>query len=340
MAGIKRYRRCEAWDYSHGASLFITIATEARQMVFGRIEKGEMRLSELGKQVEKALKEMPRLNVGLKLFGYVVMPDHIHFNVALGAGRKEPLKVLGFAIRRFKVYTTKLAKHSLAISTKGATNSVDGRAELGQKLWQQGYHDRLCPTREMIDATERYIRYNPLKWQLMYRAEKVLAIHEPLDSPRLDLRDYWKGVGNVGLLDVNEKILGVRISRKCKQDEIEKAVQRIWRAVDLGYIVLSGFVSPGEKQLRDKLCLRADARFIRMLPSGIPNARFKPESQYVEAFASGRYLEIGRGNDGVDFSRAVCLNYNEEIIRIANAGEGLSLYWRGDGKVTKEGEKL
>ena len=204
-------------------------------------------------------------------------------------------------------------------------------AALGQRLWQQGYHDRLCLRREFIDATERYIRYNPLKWQLMHGADRALAIHEPLDSPRLDANDYWKGVGNVALLDEGVKIAAVRISRRCGAAQIDEALRRLDRAVDLGYVILSGFVSPGEKALRDRLCARLDARFVRILPSCIPNARFKPESRYVPAFAAGRYLEIARGNDDVEFSRGACLDYNAEIVEIAHSGEGLALYWRGTG---------
>jgi len=113
---IKRYRRFQGWDYSKGASLFITIATAPRRPIFGRIVDGAIALSPLGEKVKEALEAMPRLNPGLVLFGHVVMPDHVHFNCAIVAGLDEPLKMLGGAIRRFKNYTTALAKRSLAIN--------------------------------------------------------------------------------------------------------------------------------------------------------------------------------------------------------------------------------
>ena len=363
---IRRYRRTHSWDYARGASLFITISTAPRRNIFGRISGNEVYLSQLGKHVADALDAMPRLNDGLRLYGRVVMPDHIHFNVYLRPGLNEPLKVLGNAIRRFKNHTTKLAKilladrsilaeYSSAISTTtpnisaialAPTTSSEGRATrprppscddgrymIGQngQLWQQGYHDRLCLTRTFIDATERYIRYNPLKWALMHGIDHALRIHEPLDSPRLADGDYWKGVGNTALLGTGEKIVALRISRRCSSSQIAATVRRMEAAVDKGYIILSGFISPGEKAVRDMLCARADARFIRILPSCIPNARFKPESRYVPAFAAGRYLEIGRGNDEVAFGREACLDYNAEIIEIATAGEGVAVYWKPTG---------
>ena len=308
---IKRYRRFAGWDYAKGASLFITIATEPRRALFGRIVNGAVALSPLGEKVKEAVEAIPRLNPGILLFGHVVMPDHIHFNCALVPGLAEPLKALGNAIRRFKNYTTKLASGH---------------------LWQQGYHDYILLSREMIDSTERYIAYNPMKWEVMYGAGHALRVVEPLASPRLSIGDYWKGVGNLALLVEDFKMVSLRISRQVTSPAaIAKVVKRLEAAVDKGYVVISGFISRGEKAVRDMLCRRRDARFIRVLPSCIPNRRFKPESIYVKPFSEGRYLEIGRGNDEVAFGRGACLDINAEIIEIATAGEGLAIYWKGDG---------
>ena len=342
---IKRYRRFKGWDYAKGASLFITIATAPRRALFGMVRGGAVVLSSLGEKVKEALEAMPRLNPGILLFGYVVMPDHVHFNCALLPGLREPLKVLGNAIRRFKNYTTKLAKLSLAIKSDGGFAGFDGRPGLGEasrfdgqtefgqsgQLWQQGYHDYILLSREMIDATERYIAYNPMKWELMYGVEGALRVIEPLFLPRLHPGDYWKGVGNLALLDPAEKLLSLRISRQVQGSAMAKMLARIENAVSQGYIIISGFISKGEQAVRDMLCRRDDARFIRILPSCIPNRRFRPESRYVAPFAEDRYLEIAQGNDEVEFGRRACLDINAEIIEIAKAGEGLALYWKADG---------
>ncbi len=139
-------------------------------------------------------------------------------------------------------------------------------------------------------------------------------------------------MGNLALLGEDFKMVSLRISRQVASPAaIAKVVKRLEAAVDKGYVVISGFISRGEKAVRDMLCRRRDARFIRVLPSCIPNRRFKPESIYVKPFSEGRYLEIGRGNDEVAFGRGACLDINAEIIEIATAGEGLAIYWKGDG---------
>ena len=342
---INRYRRFTGWDYAKGASLFITIATAPRRPLFGTITGGQMVRSPLGEKVAEALEAMPRLNPGLRLFGRVVMPDHVHFNCALAPGLDAPLKVLGGAIRRFKNYTTKLAKHSLelaehssaiksGVTEPAAQNRFDGQTAFGQSttLWQQGYHDYLLLSRAMIDATARYIAYNPLKWELMYGAGGALRVVEPISSPRLDLGDYWKGVGNLALLDGSLPMVSLRVSREVAAPEaIVRVVARMESAVEKGYVIISGFISKGEQAVRDRLVARKDAKFIRLLPSCIPNRRFKPESVYLAPFAEGRYLEIARGNDETEFGRRACLDLNDEIIKIATAGEGLALYWKAEG---------
>ena len=133
---IRRYRRFAGWDYSKGASFFITIATEPRRSLFGRVEQGAMVLSSLGEKVLEALETIPRINPGIRLFGHVVMPDHVHLCCHLAPGLNEPLKVLGFAIRRFKNYTTKVWKAELssAISTSSTTCAQNGLT--------QGMHQR------------------------------------------------------------------------------------------------------------------------------------------------------------------------------------------------------
>ena len=329
---IKRYRRFQGWDYSRGASLFITISTSPRRAIFGQVVGGEMKLSPLGEEALFSLESMPRYNQGLFLFGRVVMPDHIHFNCHIEAGLKEPLKFLGNAVRRFKNHISKVS--SSAARTSGL-QSLQGHCtpespSCARAIWQQGYHDRLLPSEAIMKATERYIAYNPAKWELMNNRPAALRIKEPLDSPRLDPSEYWKGVGNASLLDECNKIVSLRISRKLSESQLKEVEKRINSAIEKGFTILSGFISPGEKLIRDLCCRNKNTKFIRILPSMMPLA-YKPESAYVEAFLENRYLEIAKGSEEVEFGRAACLDLNEEIVKIATAGEGLAVYWRPEG---------
>lgn len=345
---MNRYRRYAGWDYSKGASLFVTMATSPRRALFGEISGGKVRLSPLGDIVKGAIEAIPELNRGLSIYGRVVMPDHIHFNCCLALGLREPLKLFGGAIRRFKNFTTKQAKamglvaeRSSAVRAEEASPegrtlgaiqaSPDGRTAFGHILWQQGCHDYLLVSRAMIDSTERYIAYNPKKWELMHGGG-ALHIIEPLFSPRLDAGDYWKGVGNISLLSPEERLVSLRVSRDVVSPrEMARLLAKMESAADKGWVIVSGFISKGEQAVRDMLCRKKGAKFIRVRASCIPNARFRPESCYIDAFAENRYLEIGKGNEEVDFDRGACLDLNAEIIEIATSCNGMAIYWKASG---------
>ena len=80
---IRYYRRFHGYDYAKGASLFITMATDPRASVFGCVRDARVVRSELG---EKS---------------------------GLGAANRVQLQRLGAAMRRFKTFTTTLARRQL-----------------------------------------------------------------------------------------------------------------------------------------------------------------------------------------------------------------------------------
>ncbi|MBR1589340.1 MAG: hypothetical protein IJ658_13585, partial [Kiritimatiellae bacterium] len=311
---VKYYRRFHGYDYSRGASLFITISTVPRRMLFGRVKDAKVELSPLGKIVAESIAAISRFNPAISLFDWVVMPDHVHFNVHLAANIKEPLQVLGAAMRKFKTFTTTMARKLLGLGT----------------IWQQGYHDYLLLSRAFIEATGRYIRYNPLKFELRHNQPGFLHLHEPVASPRFDPNDYWKAIGELSLLDPSSKILSLRVSRRVPAAKRAYVVRRMLDAARAGYTILSGFISPGEVAVRDALLSTPNAKLIHILPNQISHSH-KPDSRFLAPIREHRLLEIGRGNEEVDFARPACLDLNDEIVKIAHAGEGLSLYWLSDG---------
>ena len=316
-------RRYHGYDYSRGVNLFITASTFDRGHYFGEVKGGEIAFTELGREVERSIEAIGRLNPGVVIFGRVVMPNHVHFNLYLKPGFEKPLEVIGAAMRRFKSYTTTVARKTLGLG----------------KLWQEGYHDHIASKRSFIDSTERYIAYNVAKWELMHNTPGSMAIHEPLFSPRLDGDDYWKGVGNTDLLASGLKMVSLRGSMQIKTPEdIAALVARMEKAVDMGYIILSGFISKAEVAVRDMLVRKPGARFIRILPRPLPNRAYRPESVYVSAFLENRYLEIAKGNEEVEFSRSACLDLNAEIVEIATAEEGFALRALPGGVLRNVGE--
>ncbi|MGE6607794.1 REP-associated tyrosine transposase [Halomonas sp. NPDC076908] len=77
----------------------------------------------------------PRVTKAANTLSFVVMPDHIHWLLQLNGELSE-------AIRRYKSYV------SLAI---------------GERIWQDGFHDRMIRQEEDLKSVARYIVGNPLR---------------------------------------------------------------------------------------------------------------------------------------------------------------------------------
>lgn len=333
---IRRYRRLSGWDYSKGASFFITIATEPRRLLFGKVEDGAMVLSPLGERVLESLEVIPAYNPGIALYGHVVMPDHVHLRCHLASGLAEPLQVLGHAIRRFKNHTTKVyrelsasaAPSSAFFTSGGGDIREDGRTQFGHHLlWHQGYHDHLCLSRETIDTVEHYIANNPLKWWLMYCDKSLMRVREPLDSPLLDPTGIlWRGVGNTDLLAPSasgsgRRIVSIRISRRIPETQLPRVIEDCLQGARAGCVYASTFFSLGEHRLFDALAA-AGMPMVKLQTRAI-GWGYRPVGLEPELFARRQLLIIAAmGSPSTPSSRFELLELNRQAARIALAAPG------------------
>lgn len=300
---IRHFHRYREYDYSRGASLFITISTAPRRQLFGRVENAAVKLSAFGEEVATAIRFTVEKTVGVTLFGMVVMPDHVHFRIYLAPGRTtgEAIVHLNRMVGRFKSYTTHLYQ------TKYGGGGV---------LWQEGFHDWLCMSRGMIDAVERYISYNALKWDLRHNRGELMRLREPLCHPRLGNAEFWRGVGAVELLEDERLMVSLRVSRRCSAGDIAALKRRmVARAGEL--VVISGFISPGEREVLMALMAEPVAKMIKVSPYALGHD-YQPGVVVMPAMAEGRFAVIARGNSPEEISRAACLDLNARIIEIAD----------------------
>lgn len=303
---LAHYHRYPNYDYSRGAALFVSLSTEPRRRLFGEVvAPGEMRLSAFGEEVLESIEFTFTKTASIRLHGHRVLPDHVHFNLYLSPGLENAAAIrhLNQTVGRFKSYTTHL--YQKRYSGSGV-------------LWQEGYHDWLCLSREMIDATERYIDYNPLKWWLRHgEGRSLMALHEPLKSPRLGLDEYWRGIGAVELLDDSRDMVSLRVSRRCRPNDVDALVNRI--AAKAGeLVIISGFISSGERAVLARLLELPEARIVKVSPYALPHD-FSPSVSLMPAIAEGRLAIIAKGNSPEEISRAACLDLNARIIDIADA---------------------
>jgi len=70
--------RLQGYDYTQAGLYFVTICTQNREHLFGKINEGQLILNEPGKMIENEwLKLTDRFN-NIRLHEYIVMPNHFH----------------------------------------------------------------------------------------------------------------------------------------------------------------------------------------------------------------------------------------------------------------------
>ena len=147
----RKSTRLKNYDYASAGAYFITICTHNKEYVLSKIVGEGFHplpkniLSEIGKDVEKAIHYINNNYAGVVISKYVIMPNHIHLivelNVSGGRGNPPLQNIIG----QLKSYTTK---------------------KYGHQLWQRSFHDHIIRDRYDYDKIWEYIDTNILKWEL------------------------------------------------------------------------------------------------------------------------------------------------------------------------------
>ncbi|MEZ0609610.1 transposase [Fibrella sp. WM1] len=84
----RRSIRLKEYDYASDGAYFVTICTQHKEDRFGYIAHDEMVLNEAGRMIEGRILAIPSQFPGTSIGAYVVMPNHVHFIIAVGAAHR------------------------------------------------------------------------------------------------------------------------------------------------------------------------------------------------------------------------------------------------------------
>jgi len=154
----RRSHRLRGFDYSQPGKYSITICTQDKKHLFGRVVEGEVHLNESGEYVGRCWKWLARNFPDVELDEWILMPNHLHGIIVItknvGGSRTAPTAVkrkpLGRLIGAFKTVSTDGFNQR-----KGAT---------GESLWQRDFYDHIIRNEDELEKIREYIRTNPLKW--------------------------------------------------------------------------------------------------------------------------------------------------------------------------------
>ncbi len=290
-------KRMFVHDYTRVGFYMITILTAGRRRLFGVCENNRVQRSEIGEIVKRFWHEIPMHRPSIETNTLVVMPDHIHGIVYV----KQPLpKPVGQTIRGFK---------------SGVTSELRKRFRLPVlEVWEEGYHDRVIMSAHTLRTERHYIHDNPRRYCVRKANPKLFVRVNQLEHSRLPSGSNWAGFGNLFLLD-KPVMMPVRVSRSVSPSELifrkAKSLEQSWG----GTVMVSPFISPGEKEIARALMEQQYGSLILIRPEGFPPL-YKPSGAFFDLCAQGRLLVLcpfaytGRKQE---LTRERCLQMNRWV---------------------------
>lgn len=141
---------------------FLTICSYRRQLLFGHVVDGVIKLNELGEIVCDEWRKSANIRCELELDAFIVMPNHVHGIVVLNGPN-----VVGATVRspsRAGPY-----KHSLGAFVGGFKSAVAKRINLlcgapEPPIWQRNYYKHVIRDEESLNRIREYVLNNPKQW--------------------------------------------------------------------------------------------------------------------------------------------------------------------------------
>jgi REP element-mobilizing transposase RayT len=188
--------RLKGYDYSRAGFYFMTMNTQNRLQLFGKIQDGVMLLSPAGEMVQQIWQEIPQFYKRFELHDYIVMPDHFH--AILVIKNEESLvgaDAVGAGPRACPINQKNPEEKGQPESTgqpQGAAQTIQGAAQtvgdliarfkslttykyiqgvrqdgwppFEKRLWQRNYYEHIIRSERAYHIISAYIRNNPARW--------------------------------------------------------------------------------------------------------------------------------------------------------------------------------
>lgn len=152
----RRSVRLEGYDYTQAGIYYVTICCQNMECLFGNVINGEMKLNAVGEMIESEWLNLIDQFTNIKLYEYVVMPNHFHGIINIIEMLAPTHKKLGEMIGSFKSITT--CKYALNVKT------LEWQPFKG-KIWQRNYYEHIIRNEESYKRISEYILNNPAKWR-------------------------------------------------------------------------------------------------------------------------------------------------------------------------------
>lgn len=174
----RRSIRLKGYDYSRAGAYFVTFCTRHRICNLGEIIDGVMVENECGAIIRAVWEGLPKHYPHVGLDEMCIMPNHVHAIIVLkededvhGVGRGSHVGRGGSQTHPYQHDYENRKRHGLpeivrALKSFSARHINEMMGTQGTPFWQRNYYERIIRSERHMNAVRKYIRNNPLKWEL------------------------------------------------------------------------------------------------------------------------------------------------------------------------------
>jgi REP element-mobilizing transposase RayT len=152
--------RRPGWDYSAPGLYLVTICTHQMRMYFGMVVNAEMKPSTIGRCAGEKWEEIPSHFKNVQLDEFIVMPNHLHGVIKI-SGQWEPKLKKNQIKRTLSDVSPRSGSLSHIIRCYKAGVTYWCKQQGFEFSWHTGFHDRIVPGLQSLEAVREYIRDNP-----------------------------------------------------------------------------------------------------------------------------------------------------------------------------------
>ena len=336
FAGEKKasmLRRCVGHDYTNRQIYMITMVTEGRRPLFGKVigssnaesgsaDEPRVELSALGQRVADEWWATTLHHPEVEVLALQMMPDHLHGILFVREKMEQPL---GMALRGFKQSCNRHYRELVlgrppvpyvALPTQQtapkppqqpAHRDRRGEDRTHGMLFARGYNDRLLLRSGQLDTWLKYLADNPRRLLMKREHPDLFRVRRGVEFAG----QTFSALGNIFLLQRPIR-LQVQCSRRLTDAEIETKTRQCLEMANKGAVLVSPSISKGEKNVM-RAAFENGYPLIYLQENGFSDLA-KPGGARMEACARGQLLILApweHHNERITISRNQCLSLNE-----------------------------
>ena len=318
FAGEKKasmQRRCVDHDYTARRMYMVTMVTEGRKPLFGKVmgrseaiepspEAPHIELSPLGEAVAGIWRSISSHHPEVKVVALQMMPDHLHAILFVRVQMEKPLGKVLLGVKQAcnQAFRELMAKEVVAVAQQHAQQRRNNGL-----LFAKGFNDQILLREGQLERWLGYLKDNPRRLIMKRENPDLFRVQRGLVFAGIS----FSAIGNRFLLQRPLK-LQMQCSRRISEEELEVKIKECLWAARQGAVLVSPAISMGEKAIM-RAAFEEGLSLIYLQENGFTDLA-KPGGMRMDACAKGQLLILApweHHNEKTAIKRGQCLELNE-----------------------------